>query len=187
MLRARGDAFVVDPGGDEAAVVDAVDGARVRAIVLTHGHYDHCGAAAPLVERWGVACAVHRADRDLLERAPHYAVAFDRRALALPREVVTFGDDGWFEVGGVILRALASPGHTPGSVCLVGDGLALTGDTLLRNTVGRTDLPGGDPTALRSTVARLLDALPADARLLPGHGDEWTVPQARAWWDGAGS
>jgi glyoxylase-like metal-dependent hydrolase (beta-lactamase superfamily II) len=185
---AAGDATaIIDPGGEAGAIAEAVEscGYRPALILLTHGHHDHVGAVAELARRWGLQAYLAEADAKLARQAPTYALAIHRERISRPEPLITFAAGPTFPLGSLTLQALATPGHTAGSVAYLAGGVAFTGDTLLREAVGRTDLPGGDEVALRRSVEELL-ALPAATRILPGHGASWTIAEAVAWWGSAG-
>lgn len=182
-----GEQAVIDPGGDAERIVAALAarGGPVRHLLLTHAHHDHVGAAAAVARHFGLTCLLHGADERLLRHAPMYALRFAGKRIEPPRPYATFREPPELGLGPHPIRAVHTPGHTPGSVCFrVGD-LAFTGDTVLRESVGRTDLPGGDWEVLAATVTALLEALPPRTTLLPGHGGTWTAAEARAWWPGA--
>jgi glyoxylase-like metal-dependent hydrolase (beta-lactamase superfamily II) len=176
-------AAVVDPGGDLPRILDAVEKTAVTVdkILLTHGHIDHAGGAAELKERLGVPIeGPHRADRFLLERLDETGRRYGLEA----RPVVP---DRWLEegdavaVGGLAFDVLHCPGHSPGSVVLVlrGEPFAIVGDVLFRGSVGRTDLPGGDPAALIRSIEEKLLPLGDDVAFLCGHGPASTLGEER--------
>lgn len=181
---ATGQQAVIDPGGDAERVLAAADG-DVRYLLLTHAHHDHVGAAAAVARALGLTCLLHKRDERLLRHAPMYALRFAQKRIEPPAPYATFEEPPELRLGTHRIRTLHTPGHTPGSVCYVVDGMAFTGDTLLRGSVGRTDLPGGDWDTLSSTVGELVERLPAETVLLPGHGQAWTAGEARAWWPDA--
>jgi glyoxylase-like metal-dependent hydrolase (beta-lactamase superfamily II) len=158
--------LVIDAPHDAAPIVAAVGGRRVTAIVLTHGHNDHINAAPELREATGAPIWLNPADRMLWD-AVH--------AQAVPDEDLAEGTE--LTVAGVTLRALHTPGHTPGSTCLhaAGLGTVFTGDTLFQGGPGATGRSYSDkPTILDSIRTRLL-TLPADTVVRTGHGDDTTV------------
>jgi glyoxylase-like metal-dependent hydrolase (beta-lactamase superfamily II) len=177
-----GPTAIIDPGGEADAITRALEsnGHRPGMVLLTHGHHDHVGAVAGLAARWGLAARLAEADAKLARQAPTYALAIHNERIPRPEPLVTFAPGESFWLGSVTLRTLATPGHTQGSVVYLAGGLAFTGDTLLHEAVGRTDLPGGDAGALRRSVGELL-ALPGDTRIFPGHGAPWTIAEAAAW------
>ena len=176
-------AAVVDPGGDLPRILDAVEKTAVTVdkILLTHGHIDHTGGAAELKERLGVPIeGPHLADRFILERLDETGRRYGLEA----RPVVP---DRWLEegnevtVGDLAFDVLHCPGHSPGSVVLVlrGEPFAVVGDVLFRGSVGRTDLPGGDPAALIRSIEEKLLPLGDDVAFLCGHGPMSTIGEER--------
>ena len=156
---------VVDPAHDAGPVLAAVDGRVVLAVVCTHGHDDHVRAAGDVADATGAPLLLHPADLMLWE-----VVHPDRT----PSELA---DGDVLEVGPARVRVLHTPGHSPGSVCLhvPAAGAVLTGDTLLQGGPGATGRSFGDfPTILASIRTQLL-TLPAETRVLTGHGAETTV------------
>jgi glyoxylase-like metal-dependent hydrolase (beta-lactamase superfamily II) len=162
--------LVIDAPHDAAPIVAAIGGRRVTAIVLTHGHNDHVTAAPALREATGAPIWFHPDDRMLWD-AVHAGTAPDRE-LAEGAELT---------VAGTTLRALHTPGHSPGSTCLYAPGLGtvFTGDTLFNGGPGATGRSYSDePTILRSIRERLL-TLPGDTVVRTGHGDDTTIDAER--------
>ncbi len=164
---------VIDAAHDAQAIVSAVAGRRVLFIVCTHGHDDHIDAAVELAELTGAPVLLHPDDRMLWDvvhpdRAPD----------------IDLGEDDELNIGGKFhLRVLHTPGHSPGAVCLVGDGVVFSGDTLFHGGPGATGRSYSDfPTILDSIRERLL-VLPSDTRVLTGHGDETTIGAEAASYD----
>jgi glyoxylase-like metal-dependent hydrolase (beta-lactamase superfamily II) len=178
-------AAVIDPGGDLLRIQEAVAkaGVAVERILLTHGHIDHAGGAAELKERLGVPIeGPHRADLFLLERLPETGRSF---GIAGARAVTP---DRWLDegdavtIGNASLGVLHCPGHSPGSVAFVQAELrfAVVGDVIFRGSVGRTDLPGGDPAALMRSIRDKILPLGDDVTFICGHGPASTVGAERA-------
>ncbi len=156
---------VVDAAHDAEAILAAVDGRTVLAVVCTHGHDDHIGAAGAVADRTGAPVLLHPDDLMLWN-----VVHPDRTPSRL-------ADGDAVEVAGVAAHVLHTPGHSPGAVCLhvPALGVVLTGDTLFQGGPGATGRSYSDyPTILASIQERLL-TLPPQTRVLPGHGDETTV------------
>lgn len=162
--------LVIDAAHDAAPIVKAVGGRTVTAIVLTHGHNDHINAAGDLYDGVGAPIHLHPADRMLWE------VVYPD---AVPDQEIADGDS--FTVAGVKLEVLATPGHSPGSVCLYSAelGTVFTGDTLFCGGPGATGRSYSDkPTILASITDRIM-ALPPETVVHTGHGDDTTVAAER--------
>jgi glyoxylase-like metal-dependent hydrolase (beta-lactamase superfamily II) len=181
---ASNSALIVDPGSREddiAAIVDKA-GAVSSAILLTHGHFDHLGAAHALGERWGIASKAHKREVKLIRQAPLYALRFVRKAIRAPR-IDPFESIESLEWPGGTIGVIETPGHTEGSVCYTLPGMVFTGDVLLREHIGPTFYPGSDRDELmRSVESFLARDLLGDAAIFAGHGRPWTVQEARDWW-----
>ncbi len=169
---APGEAIVIDPGDDAARIAERLAelGWRPTLLVITHAHWDHVNACASLAERLGVEVAMHPGDAELLGAVPEVTLARTGTRGPRPPSVERAVADGdVLRVGDRELRVLHTPGHTPGSICLVGDGVVFSGDTLMPGWVGRTDMPGGDQRAIRTSLWQRLLSLPDDTRVYPGH------------------
>ena len=168
-------AAVVDPGGDVDRIMQAIAeaGVKVERILLTHGHIDHAGGAAELAEKLGVPVeGPHLRDKSYLDNLPARGAAFGMTAVRVvtPDRWLADGDD--VQVGGLKFSVHEAPGHSPGSVVMFNaeNKFALMGDVLFQNSVGRTDLPGGDHTTLMKSIREKILPLGDDVTFLPGHG-----------------
>ena len=183
-----GEAVVVDPGGDVPAILRLLTEhhARVQAIWLTHGHFDHVGGAADLKEALGGAVPVlgpHADDAWLVENVAEQAAFF---GLGDAGRSIT--PDRWLKEGDVLKLGEARftvrhcPGHTPGHVLFIDADhrIGFVGDVLFAGSIGRTDLPGGDHATLLNNIRRKLLSLPDDVRFIPGHGPASTIGRERA-------
>lgn len=179
------EAMVVDPGAEAERILDAVRelGAHVTRVVHTHGHFDHIGATEELLAGLParVPVAAHSADAYLyVPEARKMGALFGYPAPEQPvmpdQELC---DGGELRVGDLRFAVIATPGHTPGSVSLRAGDLLLSGDTLFRRGIGRTDLPGGDEEAIYDSILTRLYPLPPATRVLPGHGPETTIGEER--------
>jgi len=178
-----GDLLLIDPGDDADTILQAIDreGSRLKLVLLSHAHHDHVGAVKAITRHFNINFHLHRDDVKLLKRAPMYALAFEKKDLEVSDNyrLLGTGDLPW---SGDDIQVIHLPGHTPGGVCYHFSGIAFTGDTLLNEFIGRTDLPGSDPVILNNSINTLLNSLPGEALLFPGHGQPWTVAEATRWW-----
>lgn len=193
------DCVIVDPGMEAVDAVTALlgdHGLRPRGVLLTHGHFDHVASAAALAAEFAVPTWIHSADRHLLTD-PAAGLSADGAALVRqvlagplvePPDVRLLDELGDLEIAGLRFAVTHAPGHTAGCVLLsldypdhdVLDQVVFTGDVLFAGSIGRTDLPGGDPQVMRATLADVVLALPDSAAVLPGHGPQSTMRRERA-------
>ena len=190
---------VVDPGQDAAdGVAEILREHRLRpaAVVLTHGHVDHMWSVTPVCGAYDVPAFIHPADRFLLADpmagvSPQLAAFIGATTFTEPDEVRELADGGALGLAGVLGFDLVvdhAPGHTKGSVTFTvprldeaGDpDVMFSGDLLFAGTVGRSDLPGGDPEELNASLARVVLPRPDDMLVLPGHGGRTTIGRERA-------
>ncbi len=157
---------LIDPGYDGAAVLEQVKSRdkQVAAILLTHGHFDHVGGVKEIAAETG--CPVYICQKELT-----LPEGFTAGELYYTNG---YDDGDVVEAAGLTFTVMHTPGHTPGSVCLLCGEAMFSGDTLFAGSVGRTDLPGGDYTTLQTSLDRL-KALETDYRVFPGHGESTTL------------
>jgi len=183
VLESEGEVAVVDPGGDSESIVAMVDelGGTVRYVINTHGHVDHVAANRAVLEAAGeeTELLIHEADAQYLAQPDiNFAMMVGQRIEAMsPTRTLVEGDE--VAVGGEKLAVWHTPGHTPGGMCLVGNGYAFTGDTLFVDSIGRTDFPGGSEVEMRASLLRLQSSLPPETMLYPGHNEPGTLSRAR--------
>jgi hydroxyacylglutathione hydrolase len=179
----RGECAIVDPGEGAGLIAHKLAGLGVRpvAIWLTHAHLDHVLGVSRLREETGAPVYLHPADRVLYDHVAEQAAAFGLPAephkLAPPDRA--FGAGDVVRVGELAFEVRHTPGHSPGSVSLIGEHVAFTGDVLFRGSIGRTDLFGGDFDTLIGSIERELLSLPDDTIVYSGHGPETTVGDER--------
>lgn len=176
------DAVLVDPGEEHQRILAAVRhrGVNLGGIWLTHAHIDHIAGVEPVRSATGAAVWLHPADRHWYDQLPEQCAHFGFTVLAAPRPPDhDLADGDQLSLGEFRFTVRHTPGHSPGSVSFLGHGLAISGDVLFLDSVGRTDLPGGDgPTLIRS-IHNVLLTLDDATRVLPGHGPETTVGRER--------
>ncbi len=171
-----GVAVLIDPGYEPDRLLAAVDatGCTLEAIWLTHAHVDHVGAVAPIVEARGAPVHVHAADRFFYDGAPKLGAMYGMHIEQLPEPAGLLVEGDLLAVGALRFAVAHLPGHSPGQVAFIGEGLCISGDVLFEGSIGRTDLPLSDPRAMHASLLRLA-ALPPELRVLPGHGGRTTI------------
>lgn len=163
-----GKVIVVDPGGDPDRIAASVSG--IDYIVYSHGHFDHCGGAGELADLFSPRTLIHQADAEMLSRASEAASAWGYSIRRPPAPTGFLSGENDLRVGNLTFQVLHTPGHSPGSVCLLGHGVLFSGDTLFRDSIGRTDLPGSSERSMRASLQTLSRLVPGDTEILPGHG-----------------
>ena len=177
-----GEAAVIDPGGDAPRVLAVLERRRLRpvAIVATHAHFDHVGAVRDLVGATGAPFLVGEHERPALEVAAERAMLLFGVAIPPPPPPDRLLRDGdVLALGGLRFSVAHTPGHSPGHICLIGEGVAFVGDVVFQGSIGRTDLPGGDLDALLRSIATHILPLPDETVLYNGHGPATTVGRER--------
>ncbi|HZH93092.1 MAG TPA: MBL fold metallo-hydrolase [Tissierellaceae bacterium] len=172
-----GDGLVVDPAGDVDEIVKYLEdrSVKVGAIVLTHGHGDHIGGVLELKELLDVPVMVHSDDEDMVKNSAL------NLSTSMPMGEVNFkpdillNDGDEIPLGDRAVKVIHTPGHTKGGVCILVDGILITGDTLFQGSIGRTDLYGGDFDTLMISIVEKLMILPDDTVVYPGHGGPSTI------------
>ncbi|MBN1332933.1 MAG: MBL fold metallo-hydrolase [Synergistales bacterium] len=169
--------FFVDPGGDPIDVIQYIKnhGLKLNSIFLTHGHIDHILGVEALVGYSGADLYVHEKDLPRLADSGENLSSWMGNSFSTEISAIAFNDGSVFRVGSYSIKVIHTPGHTPGSSCLLvsldKEQILLSGDTLFTRSVGRTDLPGGDGEELLRSLKKLVD-LPEDIIVLPGHGPD---------------
>lgn len=162
--------LIIDPGYEAGRILAFLQEKHLEpeAILLTHGHFDHVGAVGDIAAETDCDVYISAADLSLPPMITNGKLFYTH----------TYPASGTLNLAGLTLRILPTPGHTPGSVCLLTGDTILSGDTLFRGSCGRTDLPGGSWEQIASSL-KTLAALPGDYRVLPGHGEETTLDWER--------
>ncbi len=164
--------IIVDPGAEPDKIVQEVNANSLKpiAIINTHGHVDHVGANKPVKQEFDIPLYIHQADLKLLKSALQsgFGLMIGAKKSPPPDKFLKEGDT--LKLGKSHLRVIHTPGHSPGSISLLGDGFILSGDALFQSGVGRTDLPGGSWEELQESIKRKILTLPPNTVVFPGHG-----------------
>lgn len=184
-----GEAALIDCGAfypeEHKAIADFLANRNLKLTHLfnTHGHFDHLFGAYKVYEDYGVKVELCEDERPVYEQAVAQMRQFMHREipLQLPPVGRYFKDGDELAVGGMTLKVIATPGHTPGGVCLYAEkeGVLFSGDSLFRREIGRCDLPGGSEVQLITALRTRILALPDEVQVLPGHGEATTVGEER--------
>jgi glyoxylase-like metal-dependent hydrolase (beta-lactamase superfamily II) len=164
--------FLIDPGYEAARILAFLEekGLTAEAILLTHGHFDHVGAVRELAAELDCKVYIHEGDLALppqFTAGPLYYTDLYKGGITI-------------EAAGLDVFIRHTPGHTPGSVCLLVENVLFSGDTLFAGSCGRTDLPGGDWNAIHESLRRLM-RMPGELTVYPGHGQATTLEHERQY------
>ena len=193
---AHSEAVIIDPGMDSRGGIEQVvaeHGLRPVAVILSHGHLDHMWSVLPVCDGYDIPAWIHPNDRALLadpwagvsgETRMMFASVVGATDFAEPSDVRELTDGASLEIAGMTFTADHAPGHTPGSTAFRmmdtgAEPLMLSGDLLFAGAIGRTDLPGGDSSAMLDSLARVVLPQPDDMLVLPGHGETTTIGAER--------
>ena len=163
-------AAVIDPGDEAPSVLQSLqkEGLHLQMILLTHAHFDHIGAVDAIQAATGCKIYLHKADLTLPPEMTG----------TTPRPTDFYDEGDTVTLDSIVFRVLHTPGHTPGSVCLIADDVMFSGDTLFAGSCGRTDFPGSSWIQMESSLRKLYN-LSGDYTVLPGHMGSSTLEQER--------
>ncbi len=172
---------VVDPGAEPEKIIRSIGEKALKPNVLinTHGHVDHVGANKDIKEKYDIPLIIHSSDSAMLNNILNSTMGFFLGAKKSPPPDKFIEEGEEIHIGNSKLKVIHTPGHSPGSVSLSGDGFLLSGDVLFCGGVGRTDLPGGSWTELEKSIRERIYSFPDDTSILPGHGPSTTVGQEK--------
>jgi glyoxylase-like metal-dependent hydrolase (beta-lactamase superfamily II) len=165
-----GEGLVIDPAANCGGIIKVAQENKlnIKYIVNTHGHVDHISGNTEMKKKTGAQIIIHKDDAEMLVSTPPMIFKMFGAEQSPPAEI-TVNDGDLITVGGISLKVIHTPGHSPGGMSLYTDGYVFTGDTLFVEAVGRTDLPGGSWPVMRRSITERLCTLPDDTKVLPGH------------------
>ena len=171
------EAVIVDPGDEAERIAAAAEGLAVKAILLTHGHFDHVTAMEDLRRKWGVPVYAHEAEAEILaDPGKNLSCQFTGGGFGMKADVL-LKDQESFEAAGYTFKTIHTPGHTAGSCCYYEEAekVLFAGDTLFEGSYGRIDFPTGSGRQMVHSVAEVLFDLPEDVAVYPGHMGYTTI------------
>jgi glyoxylase-like metal-dependent hydrolase (beta-lactamase superfamily II) len=171
------EAIIIDPGEESARFLAELSHRRwiLKAIWLTHGHIDHIMGVGAVHRSTGASIHLHPLDRPLYDDLPTYGAWVGMRLEVPPAPEVELRTGQLLRVGSFEFQVRFTPGHSPGSVSFLGNGVIFGGDVLFNGSVGRTDLPGGDSATLMATIQSEFLTLPDSTIVHSGHGPDTTI------------
>lgn len=166
--------IIIDPGFSGKKIKEEVKDLKIEYILLTHGHLDHIN------DVYMFNCPIYIHEKDLicfkdLSFSGYYSFNMRPNFDLSKLKVNTFSNDSEFTLNNYKLKVIQTPGHTKGSVCFLLDDILFSGDTLFKDSIGRTDLPGGSMIDIRKSILYLLNKLSNNVKIYPGHGDNTTI------------
>jgi hydroxyacylglutathione hydrolase len=181
-----GEQVLIDPGNNPELIIQTIienGNGTINYVLLTHAHFDHVGAVAPVCKKFNVTTYIHKADARLLRHAPMYSLRFAQKPIPQPEPFTTFEEQPEISICEKLINVLHVPGHSFGSVCYCFEGFVFTGDTLMKNYVGRVDLPGSNLSLLKKSIPYLFENLSEETVIFAGHGKPWSISEATSWWE----
>jgi len=173
--------MVIDPGGEGERILKIIrqNLLKVLFIVNTHAHIDHIGANDLIRKETGAPLFIHSNDVPFLKSAElNFSKSMGNKMFFSPADK-TIKEGEKIKVGRLEFKVIHTPGHTPGSICLYGEGVLFSGDTLFANFIGRADFTGGNFEALKNSLLEKLLKLPDEVIVYPGHGPKTTIGKER--------
>ncbi len=172
------EALIIDPGDEPEKIIEFIDesGLQPKYILFTHAHYDHVCAAKELHDQYNAIIVMHEQEKTAYRMTAQLCLSWGFVPEDFPEPERLVKDNDSISVGTISFKVIHTPGHTPGSICILGENTLFSGDTLFKGSVGRTDLPGGDFGLLSQSLKKLTN-LPPETRVLCGHEGETLIAE----------
>ncbi len=172
-----GHCLLIDPGDEPERITEKIARHRLKPerILITHAHIDHIRHLKTIQEQLQVPLFMHEDDLPLLENINEQALFFDLNTSGVPEVHGFVRDNEEIAIGSLRIKIMHVPGHSPGGICLQADNHLFAGDVLFKESIGRTDLYGGNFEQLRNSIKEKLLTLPDETIVHPGHGDDTTI------------
>ncbi len=175
LLTDNDEAVLIDCSEVKPEVLSALEGKKLKFILLTHGHFDHVLGVNEMREKTGAKVLINKEDVVRMNESADIMRTFGVQGVETPKADDFLNDGDTLKFGNTEIKVIATPGHTQGCVCYLIDGKLFSGDTLFKESVGRCDLPGGNFQKLSDSVKNRLFTLDDNTIVYPGHGPETTI------------
>lgn len=177
--------FIIDPGGSALKISRCIEQMEMtpKAILLTHGHFDHIGAVDELRDRYDIKVYVSEEESKFMQNYNNNLSVFFGEGMIVKPDI-TIKDGEELEIAGIKMKFILTPGHTPGSGCFYveDEGVLFSGDTLFCMSRGRTDFPGGSEREIIDSIRNKLLVLPGETVVLAGHNEQTTIENEKRFY-----
>ena len=174
-------ALIIDPGASLSQLEEYLTPNNLKPthIFCTHAHVDHVRSAALLQKNYGAKLYIHKSDAPILEQTNEFSKLYSLPSIDVPKIDHTFSDEEEIIFLSSNIKIFHTPGHSPGCVCIYTNEMLFSGDTIFKESIGRTDLPGSDESAIFDSIENKIMKLPDEVKIYTGHGESTTVGHER--------